>query len=137
MGIFGKFGAVFSSMPPSVLGGMQTFLYSSIAVAGIRVLGLIAWTRRDRFILTASLGFGLIDCVQPTWFAQILAYSGPNVHLQGLEQGLNLIVETPFVCAAVVGVFLNTILPRDKSAMAVRPIDDHKHPVLGEQGIKV
>lgn len=53
MGIFGKFGAVFGSMPPSVLGGMQVFLYSTIAVAGIRVLGLVPFTRRNRFILTA------------------------------------------------------------------------------------
>jgi xanthine/uracil permease len=133
MGVFGKFGAVFASMPPSVLGGMQVFLYSSIAVAGVRVLALISWTRRDRFILTCSLGFGLIDCVQPTWFSQILAYSGPNVNLMGLEQGLNLIVETPFVIAAVVGVFLNSVLPRDKSAAAKPYIDGHKHPVIGEQ----
>ncbi|KAH6683972.1 putative purine permease [Halenospora varia] len=117
MGVFGKFGAVFGSMPPSVLGGMQVFLYSTIAVAGIRVLGLISWTRRNRFILTASLGIGFIDIVQPTWFNQILDYSGPNVHLQGFEQGLNLIVETPFIVAAVIGVFLNLVLPSDKSEM--------------------
>lgn len=132
MGIFGKFGAVFASMPPSVLGGMQVFLYSAIAVAGVRILGLIDWTRRDRFILTAALGIGFIDIVQPTWFSQILAYSGPNVHLVGLEQGLNLIVETPFVIAAFVGVFLNSVLPRHKSAMDSRYGDETKHPVIGE-----
>lgn len=97
--------------PPSVLGGMQVFLYSTIAVAGIRVLGLIAWTRRNRFILTSALGIGFIDIVQPTWFSQILDYSGGNVHLQGFEQGINLIVETPFIVAAVIGVFLNLVLP--------------------------
>ncbi|CAG8961720.1 hypothetical protein HYFRA_00006260 [Hymenoscyphus fraxineus] len=117
MGIFGKFGAVFGSMPPSVLGGMQVFLYSTIAVAGIRVLGIIAWTRRNRFILTASLGIGFMDIVQPTWFNSILNYAGPNVRLQGFEQGLNLIVETPFIVAAVVGVFLNLVLPGDGSEM--------------------
>ncbi|KAF2663498.1 purine permease [Microthyrium microscopicum] len=131
MGLFGKFGAVFASMPPSVLGGMQVFLYSTIAVAGVRVLGLIDWTRRDRFILTAALGIGFIDIVQPTWFSQILAYSGDNVHLAGLEQGLNLIVETPFVVAAFVGVFLNLVLSKDKSAMDSRYGDEHKHPVIG------
>jgi xanthine/uracil permease len=118
-------------MPPSVLGGMQVFLYSTIAVAGIRVLGLISWTRRDRFIMTAALGIGIVDCVQPTWFSQILSYSGSNVHLQGLEQGLNLIVETPFVIAAFIGVFLNLVLPSDKSAMD-RYGDEHKHPKIGE-----
>lgn len=112
MGIVAKFGAVFASMPPSVLGGMQVFLYSTIAVAGIRVLALIAWTRRDRFILTVALGISFMDICQPDWFAQILHYSGPNANLAGLEQGINLAVETPFVIAAIVGVFLNLILPQ-------------------------
>lgn len=117
MGFFAKFGAVFSAMPPSVLGGMQVFLYSTIAVAGIRVLGLIQFTRRNRFILTVALGIGFIDIVTPTWFDQVLDYSGSNVHLQGFEQGVNLIVKTPFIIAAVVGVFLNLVLPNDKSEM--------------------
>lgn len=133
MGLFGKFGAVFGSMaskpilffsfmltfiqPPSVLGGMQVFLYSTIAVAGIRVLGLISWTRRDRFILTSALAIGFVDIVQPKWFNRILDYSGSNIHLEGFEQGLNLIVETPFIVAAVIGVFLNLVLPNESSKM--------------------
>jgi xanthine/uracil permease len=113
MGIFGKFGAVFGSMPPSVLGGMQVFLYSTIVVAGIKVLSLVEFTRRNRFILTTALGIGFIDIVSPSWFSQILDYSGPNVSLQGFEQGINLMVETPFIIAAVVGVFMNLVLPYD------------------------
>lgn len=114
MGIFGKFGAVFASMPPSVLGGMQVFLYSTIAVAGVRVLALIPWTRRNRFILSTSLAIGFVDIVQPSWFNQILDYDGSNVHLSGFLQGVNLIVETPFIIAAVIGVFLNLLLPEEK-----------------------
>jgi xanthine/uracil permease len=113
MGIFGKFGAVFGSMPPSVLGGMQVFLYSTIVVAGIKVLSLVEFTRRNRFILTTALGIGFIDIVSPSWFSQILDYSGSNVRLQGFEQGINLMVETPFIIAAVVGVFMNLALPYD------------------------
>jgi xanthine/uracil permease len=109
---------------------MQVFLYSTIAVAGIRVLGLIAWTRRNRFILTASLGIGFIDIVQPAWFTQILNYSGNNMHLQGFEQGLNLIVETPFIVAAVIGVFLNLVTPRDGSEMDQVVRDSAGHPVM-------
>lgn len=115
MGIFGKFGAVFGSMPPSVLGGMQVFLYSTIVVAGIKVLSLVEFTRRNRFILTAALGIGFMDIVSPSWFAKILAYEGSNVRLQGFEQGINLMVETPFIISAVVGVVLNFVLPRDGS----------------------
>ncbi|KAJ5090962.1 hypothetical protein N7532_009646 [Penicillium argentinense] len=119
MGIFGKFGAVFGSMPPSVLGGMQVFLYSTIVVAGIKVLSLVDFTRRNRFILTTALGIGFIDIVSPNWFSQILAYDGPNIRLQGFEQGINLVVETPFIIAAVVGVVMNLVLPYDRKQLAV------------------
>jgi xanthine/uracil permease len=108
---------------------MQVFLYSTIAVAGIRVLGLSSWARRNRFLLTVALGFGFID-MQPKWFNQILNYSGLNVHLQRFEQGINLIVETPFIVAAVVGVFLNLLLLRDKNAMSEVARDGAGNPVL-------
>jgi len=131
MGVIAKFGAVFASMPPSVLGGMQVFLYSTIAVAGVRVLALISWTRRDRFILTVALGVGFMDICQPDWFAQVLAYNGPNENLVGFEQGINLAVETPFVFAAIVGVFLNAVLPKDTSVVGYG--DERKHPRIGER----
>ncbi|KAF9891598.1 hypothetical protein FE257_003609 [Aspergillus nanangensis] len=113
MGVLGKFGAVFGSMPPSVLGGMQVFLYSTIAVAGVRVLALIEFTRRNRFILTVALGIGFMDIVSPDWFRSVLTYTGGNVHLRGFQQGINLIVETPFIIAAVVGVILNAVLKEE------------------------
>ncbi|KAK8135405.1 purine permease [Apiospora sp. TS-2023a] len=133
MGIFGKFGALFGSMPPSVLGGMQVFLYSTIAVAGLRVLGLVRYTRRNRFILTVALGIGFLDIVQPDWFSQMLTYDGDNVALAGFEQGINLIVETPFIVAAVIGVFLNMVLPQDASQMDDFIKDQSGHAVMEKQ----
>lgn len=133
MGVIAKFGAVFASMPPSVLGGMQVFLYSTIAVAGVRVLALIKWTRRDRFILTVALGIGFMDICQPDWFSSILTYDGPNQSLVGLEQGINLAVETPFVISAIVGVALNAILPKEKTPKPISGYgDEGRHPVIGE-----
>jgi xanthine/uracil permease len=117
MGIIAKFGAIFTAMPASVLGGMQVFLFSTIAVAGVRVLGMVPFTRRNRFILIVSLAFGFIDIVTPTWFDQVIDYQGSNVALQGLLQGIQLIITTPFIIAAVLGVFLNLVLPSDKSVM--------------------
>ncbi|KAH6640057.1 putative purine permease [Truncatella angustata] len=128
MGVFGKFGAVFGAMPPSVLGGMQVFLYSTIAVAGLRVLGLVRYTRRNRFILTVALGIGFLDVTQPDWWDSMLTYSGSNVALSGFEQGLNLMIQTPFIIAAVLGVLLNLALPEDASQM-----DD----MLGDQDGRV
>lgn len=114
MGVLGKFGAVFASMPSTVLGGMQTFLYATIAISGMRILATIPWTRRNRFILSASFGLGLLDIVTPEWFSKVLDYSGPNVHLMGFLEGLNLIVETPFILSMLVAVLLNFIMPRER-----------------------
>lgn len=133
MGVFGKFGAVFGAMPPSVLGGMQVFLYSTIAVAGLRVLGLVRYTRRNRFILTVALGIGFIDVAQPDWWDSMLAYSGSNVALSGFEQGINLVVQTPFIIAAVIGVLLNLVLPEDGSQMDDMLRDQNGQSVLHKE----
>lgn len=95
---------------------MQTFLYATIAVSGMRILATIAWTRRNRFILSAAFGLGLLDIVVPEWFSQVLAYDGDNVHLSGFLDGVNLMVETPFILSMIVGVILNIIMPKDKSS---------------------
>ncbi|OSS45459.1 hypothetical protein B5807_10119 [Epicoccum nigrum] len=134
MGVIAKFGAVFASMPPSVLGGMQVFIYATIAVAGIRILSLIKWTRRDRFILIVGLGIGFMDISQPDWSSSMLAYDGPNTSLVGLEQGINIAVETPFVISAIVGVLLNSLLPGDGTVSPTdRYGDETRRPVIGQR----
>lgn len=65
MGVISKFAAVFVAMPASVLGGMTTFLFGSIAVAGVRILAYVEWSRRARFIVTASLSLGFAAIVVP------------------------------------------------------------------------
>ena len=50
--------------------------------------------------------------------------------MAGFEQGLNLIVETPFIVAAVIGVFLNLVLPDDQSEMDMMLRDASGRPVL-------
>ncbi|GFZ47562.1 Purine permease [Saitozyma sp. JCM 24511] len=102
MGIFGKFGAVFVAAPPSTIGGFTTFLFGSVAVSGIRVLAYAKWTRRDRFIATASFALGLAALCN-------------NPGLLGFFQAVVLIVEEPYLIAAVVGVFLNATLPNATS----------------------
>lgn len=109
---------------PVRTGGMQVFLYSTITVAGVRVLSLAEFTRRNRFILTTALGIGFMDIVSPSWFDRILDYEGSNMRLQGFEQGINLVVETPFIIAAVVGVVLNLLLPYDVK------VDGRERPAL-------
>jgi xanthine/uracil permease len=50
--------------------------------------------------------------------------------LAGFEQGVNLIVETPFIIAAVIGVFLNLVLPDDKSEMDMMLRDANGRPIF-------
>jgi len=59
MGVFSKFAAAIVAIPSSVLGGMTTFLFSAVAVSGIRIISTVPFTRRTRFILTAALAVGL------------------------------------------------------------------------------
>ncbi|SMR50556.1 unnamed protein product [Zymoseptoria tritici ST99CH_1E4] len=117
MGIFGKFGGVFAAMPSTVLGAMQVFLYATIAVSGLRILATIGWSRRDRFILSASLGLGLMDILVPEWFSDVLPPQPNNEQLDGFLRGVNLLVETPFILTMLTAVLLNAIMPRDRSHM--------------------
>lgn len=48
----------------------STFLFGAVAVSGIRIISTVPFTRRTRFVLTASMsvGFGAIlvpKCVTP------------------------------------------------------------------------
>lgn len=60
MGIFAKFAAALVAIPSAVLGGMTTFLFSAVAVSGVRIMSTVPFTRRTRFVLTCglSVGFG-------------------------------------------------------------------------------
>ncbi|KAM0747519.1 Xanthine/uracil permease [Meredithblackwellia eburnea MCA 4105] len=111
MGVIGKFGAIFVAMPASVLGGMTTFLFGSVAVAGVRILAMAPWTRRTRFIATASLSLGFAGVVVPDWFSNFFTYSGSNGSLTGFLNALTLIVEEPYLICLVIAVPLNLIMP--------------------------
>jgi xanthine/uracil permease len=68
MGIFAKFAAALVAIPSAVLGGMTTFLFASVVASGIRIISTMPFTRRNRFILTASLAVGFGATLVPDWF---------------------------------------------------------------------
>lgn len=55
--------------------------------------------------------------VTPTWFDQVIGYKGSSTVLQGLLEGIELTITTPFILAALLGVFFNLVLPSDKAMM--------------------
>lgn len=112
MGIFAKFAAAIVSIPKTVLGGMTTFLFTSVAVSGIKIISTTPFTRRDRFVLTASLVPGLGATLVPTWFSNVFTYSGDNNDLQGFFDAITLVCQSGFAIAGLVGVLLNLLLPQ-------------------------
>ncbi|QDS69541.1 hypothetical protein FKW77_007723 [Venturia effusa] len=122
MGVFAKFAAAIVSIPSAVLGGMTTFLFSAVAVSGIRIISTMPFTRRNRFVLTAAMSVGLGATLVPTWFSYVFTYEGDNHALEGFFNAIELVMETGFACAAFLALILNLILPEE--------IEDEETPEL-------
>jgi uracil-xanthine permease len=122
MGIFSKFAAALVAIPSSVLGGMTAFLFSSVAVSGLRIIGTVDFTRRNRFILTASFAVGMGVTLVPDWFGYFFSYEGDNHALEGLINAVDLVMENGFAICALLGIFLNLFIPDE--------LDDDLPPVF-------
>ncbi|GEQ72206.1 hypothetical protein JCM33374_g5893 [Metschnikowia sp. JCM 33374] len=112
MGIFGKFAGAIVSIPKTVLGGMTSFLFTSVAVSGIKIISTTEFTRRDRFLLTASLLPGIGAALVPNWFSHVFTYTGDNKALSGFMNAIQLVMQTGFAVTGFVGLILNLILPQ-------------------------
>ncbi|KAF5116413.1 hypothetical protein DV454_001741 [Geotrichum candidum] len=113
MGIFTKFAAALVAIPKPVLGGMTTFLFTSVAVSGLRIISCIPFTRRDRFVLTCALIFGFGAESIPTWFSYFFTYSGDNTGLRGFLDAIVLVLETGFAAAGFMAVIMNQLIPQE------------------------
>lgn len=114
MGIFTKFAAALIAIPSAVLGGMTTFLFTSVAVSGLAIITKgVPFTRRNRFILTAGLVFGYGATLLSDYFDNIFTYSGDNHSLQGFFNAIILVMETGFAITAFICMALNLLLPEE------------------------
>ncbi|CUS08797.1 unnamed protein product [Tuber aestivum] len=113
-GIASKFGASLVALPPSVIGGMTTFLFTTIVVSGLRILSTVTWNRRNRFIITAALALGLADLIVPDWLVHLLP-TGKGGSLQGFYDGISVVIRTAYCLVAIVGVLLNWIIPEENT----------------------
>ncbi|KAL4914103.1 permease family-domain-containing protein [Aspergillus aurantiobrunneus] len=133
MGIFAKFAAALVAIPSSVLGGMTTFLFSSVAISGVRIMCSVEWTRRNRFILTASFAIGMAATLVPDWFSYVFTYQGDNHALEGLLQAVELVMANGFAVTGFLGLILNLLLPDDpEDEDPVLESNDEPHMVEGE-----
>ncbi|KAF2227542.1 uric acid-xanthine permease [Elsinoe ampelina] len=113
-GIFAKFAASLIAIPSPVLGGMTTFLFTSVAVSGMAIIAKgVPFNRRNRFILTAGLVFGYGATVVPTYFNNVFTYSGDNRGLSAFLDAISLIMSSGYAVAAVINMALNFLLPEE------------------------
>ncbi|KAJ6096899.1 Purine permease [Penicillium sp. IBT 16267x] len=123
MGLFAKFAAALVSIPSPVLGGMTTFLFSSVGISGIRIISQIDFTRRNHFILTASFALGMGITLVPSWWGYFFSYSGDNHALEGLLDAVDLVMTNGFAVTAILGVILSLLLPDEPDEVPVLELE--------------
>ncbi|XP_069384934.1 solute carrier family 23 member 2 [Paralichthys olivaceus] len=102
LGIFGKFGAVFITIPDPVIGGMFLVMFGMIAAVGISNLQYVDLnSSRNLLILGFSTFSGL---VLPTWF-----HSNPGVIDTGIKE-LDQVITVLFTTHMFIGGFFGFIL---------------------------
>ncbi|XP_029909224.1 solute carrier family 23 member 1 [Myripristis murdjan] len=102
LGIFGKFGAVFITIPDPVIGGMFLVMFGMIAAVGISNLQYVDLnSSRNLLILGFSTFSGL---VLPTWF-----HSNPGIIDTGIKE-LDQVIVVLFTTHMFIGGFLGFVL---------------------------
>lgn len=99
-GIFAKFAAAIVAIPNPVMGGMKTFLFTSVVISGQAIVSKVPFNRRNRFILTASMALGYGATLVPTWFSNVFGATD-NQNLKGFENAIELVLETGFAITAL------------------------------------
>ncbi|PWN53211.1 Xanthine/uracil permease [Violaceomyces palustris] len=126
-GVIGKIAGCVLSIPNSILGGVTTFLFASVATSGLSILSKVKYTRRTRFVLAASMSLGMGNLLVPSWSSFLFTYSGDNKGLTGFLQSIQIVISTPFLISAIAGIVANLILPRDAEDRNQTPsIDDEE-----------
>ena len=107
-GLCPKLGALVSIMPQPVLGGAAVMMFSSIVVSGIQLITKTPITGRNLTIVSVALGVGYGMGAN----SAILSQAPQLVQLVFGGSGI--------VPAALVAIFLNIVLPKDKPVEVVK-----------------
>jgi xanthine permease len=102
LGVFPKFAAIFTAIPPAVLGGAGFAMFGIVAVDGIRTLGQVDYIgNRNGVIVAVSLGLSFISTVVPGFF---------NALPTNLATILNSGITIGSASAIILNVFFNILL---------------------------
>jgi hypothetical protein len=96
------------------LGGVTTFLFASVTASGIRILSYLKvrdcaislwiqlidlfnqWGRKERFVLAASLSFGMGNLLAPGWFEHLFdGVTSTSKGLNGFLSSITIILSAP------------------------------------------
>ncbi len=100
LGFLGKFTAIVSSIPNSVLGGVSLILYGFIAVNGLKVLieNKMDFSKNKNIIIASTM--------------LVLGLGGATISITQNDFSISV---SGMSLAAIVGILLNLLLPEEKS----------------------
>lgn len=104
-GFIPKIGAVFSIMPPSVLGGAVISVFAMITINGIKLIAKSGFSQRNITVLSIMLAMGLGLATAP---------AGSFTHMPALFRHL---FKDSVAAICVIGIFVNIVFPDDKLEM--------------------
>ncbi|KAM9311659.1 solute carrier family 23 member 1-like [Gastrophryne carolinensis] len=107
LGLFGKFGAIFITIPEPVIGGMFMVMFGMIAAVGISNLQFVDLnSSRNLFVLGFSIFSGLVI---PTWLAD-----NPGIISTGIkevDQTITILLTTSMFVGGFFGCLLDNTIP--------------------------
>ncbi|XP_044136436.1 solute carrier family 23 member 2-like isoform X3 [Bufo gargarizans] len=107
LGLFGKFGAIFITIPEPVIGGMFMVMFGMIAAVGMSNLQYVDLnSSRNLFVLGFSMFSGLVI---PTWLE-----GNPGVIRTGvkeLDQTITVLLTTKMFVGGFLGCLLDNTIP--------------------------
>ena len=103
-GMIPKFGACLGSIPISVFGGGAILMFGLIVAAGLKMLTLVEYSRRNMLIIGLSLSIGIGLPAQSELLAR-------------LSEEVRVIFESGLVPAAILAIGLNLLLPTEESVI--------------------
>jgi len=109
LGMFGKFGALFTSIPKPIVGGMYCALFGMIASVGLSNLQFVNLnSARNLFIIGFALFMGLST---PEYFAANPFSLGDGGWQKGVSDIVNAICTSGMSVGAFIALFLDNTIP--------------------------
>ncbi|XP_060908431.1 solute carrier family 23 member 1-like [Labrus mixtus] len=120
MGMLGKIGAIFSTIPTPVLGGMFLIMFGVISAAGISNLQSTDMSSsRNIFVFGFSIFTAL---VVPNWIMKNPDFF--NTGVKELDQVINILLSTHMFVGGFLGFFLDNTIPGTKRERGLLTLEE-------------